>query len=558
MEIATLRDIKGKYSLLDNQKLNGVHYTPNDLAKFVSEQLFNNFKNKEKKEITIFDPAFGDGELLLALATLLVEKGYSVKVFGNEIDSAAIEIAKEKFSYFLSNTEVTFFNDDFTSFESNLKFDFVIANPPYVRTQSLGEKNVSNFSQEFELEGRIDLYYVFLLKIKKYLNENSVSGFIVSNRFMTTKSGASVREGLLSNYSLKEVYDLGDTKLFSAAVLPAVLIFSLKKNSDTKTSFTTIYSSQAILENLQKVNSPIEALKKFKPGYYLIGSQVFEIKQGELKRIEDNRSVWSISNKETDSWLKCIEMNSDGIFADKGKIRVGVKTTADKIFIKSNWQELESDLIPEDEILRPLITHHFADRFRQKSGGNTKILYTHEAIDNKKAAIDLNKFPKAKQYLLQHRSVLESREYLKKAGRNWYEIWVPQEPSLWQKPKIVFRDICEKPTFWLDKTGAIVNGDCYWLSLNKNVDEEDLWIILAVANSSFIESFYDIKFNNKLYSGRRRFMTQYVEQFPYPKLNPETRRHIIELARMLFEEKNIELEKELDELIWKIFGVIPF
>ncbi len=72
----------------------------------------------------------------------------------------------------------------------------------------------------------------------------------------------------------------------------------------------------------------------------------------------------------------------------------------------------------------------------------------------------------------------------------------------------------------MDKEGTIVNGDCYWLiNDNDNMPENILWLVLAVANSHFIEDFYDIKFQNKLYSNRRRFITQYVEQFPIPDPN---------------------------------------
>ena len=94
------------------------------------------------------------------------------------------------------------------------------------------------------------------------------------------------------------------------------------------------------------------------------------------------------------------------------------------------------------------------------------------------------------------------------AGREWFEIWVPQDPDRWVAPKLVFRDISEKPTFWIDTTGGIVNGDCYWLAAEKAEDTDLLWLACAVANSAFIEEFYDHRFNNKLYSGRRRFITQ--------------------------------------------------
>ena len=45
-----------------------------------------------------------------------------------------------------------------------------------------------------------------------------------SNRFMTTKSGAAVGRLYRESVRVKHVWDLGDPKLFDAAVLPAVLL----------------------------------------------------------------------------------------------------------------------------------------------------------------------------------------------------------------------------------------------------------------------------------------------------------------------------------------------
>jgi len=60
-------------------------------------------------------------------------------------------------------------------------------------------------------------------------------------------------------------------------------------------------------------------------------------------------------------------------------------------------------------------------------------------------------------------------------------------------------------------------GDCYWIDILPSVSEDILLFSLAVANSNFIEKYYDMKFNNKLYSGKRRFMAQYVENSPHTK-----------------------------------------
>lgn len=85
-----------------------------------------------------------------------------------------------------------------------------------------------------------------------------------------------------------------------------------------------------------------------------------------------------------------------------------------------------------------------------------------------------------------------------------------------------------------------------------------LWLILAVGNSSFLETLYDHRFNNKLYAGRRRFMTQYVEKFPLPNPETELSRRIVYLAKRIYDlmpspnAKN--LEEELDQLVWQAFG----
>jgi hypothetical protein len=123
----------------------------------------------------------------------------------------------------------------------------------------------------------------------------------------------------------------------------------------------------------------------------------------------------------------------------------------------------------------------------------------------------------------------------------------------------VFRDISDEPIFWIDQEGSVVNGDCYWLIAKHKADERLLWLAAAVANSTFIEAFYDHRFNNKLYAGRRRFMTQYVEQFPLPNPDNNRGKTIISKAKQLYESidsSSAEIVKnELNGLVWEAFGL---
>ena len=144
------------------------------------------------------------------------------------------------------------------------------------------------------------------------------------------------------------------------------------------------------------------------------------------------------------------------------------------------------------------------------------------------------------------------------AGRQWYEIWVPHNPADWKKPKIVFPDIAEEPRFFLDTTGAVVNGDCYWITLRDNVDEDWLYLILAVANSPFITRYYDVAFHNKLYAGRRRFQTQFVRDFPLPHAKNPIARKLVSLVKTHLAGKSFdaEVEREIGALVYEAFGLV--
>ena len=554
------------------RKETGSHFTPKSLASFVAAQVKLNLPEGSPIEsLSVLDPAVGGGELLEAISEAIDQsKHNTIELTGYDINSDAVKLAQERFAnadrckYTVDITTQNFietFSLDKTQSDSHLfkdikqkKYDCVIANPPYVRTQTLGEKQAQLLAQRFGLTGRIDLYHAFIEAIAQVLKPGGIAGLIVSNRFMTTKTGFGIRNSLQSKFDILRVWDLGDTQLFDAAVLPAVLILRRKRESKDRnfgSKFSSIYSTNDPVDQGTFAN-PIDALAI--DGVASIEGRNFRIRHGILK-VED---VWRIETDHNQRWLETIQAHTYCKFKDIGKIRVGVKTTADKVFIRSDWKSVCKGQLPET--LKPLTTHHISSRFRIKPSASFKqILYTHEVVNGRRRPIHLEDYPNTAKYLKKHEVVLRKRKYVAKAKRAWYEIWVPQDPNVWVLPKVVFRDITETPTFWMDLDNTVINGDCYWMTYEKTENMNLLWLVLAVANSSFIEAFYDCKFNNKLYSGRRRFMTQYVEEFPLP--NPESRiaRQLINLAKARYEEMLAEVQQELERnietLVWKSFGL---
>lgn len=210
-----------------------------------------------------------------------------------------------------------------------------------------------------------------------------------------------------------------------------------------------------------------------------------------------------------------------------------------------------------------MLGHEDARRWLASETPTAIVLYPHAVIDGRRVPVDLGLYPRARAYLESHRERLEAREYVLQAGRRWYEIWVPQDPAAWNEPKIVFPDISPEPRFYMDFRGRIVDGDSYWITVLPNVPLDTLYLLLGLANSRLIARYHDLAFNNRLYSDRRRYITQYVSKYPLPPLSRKPVPQLTMLVREFVTSRkagmdcqNIEaFEEEVNSLVDEAFGV---
>lgn len=545
-----------RYRNTGKSKENGVVYTPPEMADYLACEIVKCRESTFDNQIEILDPAVGGGELLISLIRVLKEKTKSqIVAIGYETDKDVCIRTEEKLRTLFPDVIIEIRQEDFLEAVENETaglYDLVIANPPYVRTQIMGSEKAQIIAEKLSLSGRIDIYYAFLVYTKNVLKQEGVAGYITSNKFLTIKSGVSVRNYMLDNYQLHRVTDFGDTKLFTASVLPCIIVFSLGRTiKRTDVKYTSVYETTD-KANFTPINGIFDAI--FEDGYYeLPEGKKYRYQQGIIQSV-DKDALWNIFSDEIQGWLKKVEEKTWMHFYDLGKIRVGIKSTADNVFIGAEWEGEKADL----EWLRPLITHRNAGQILPNTNEPWKVLYTHTVVDGKKTVLDIDKYPKTKAYLMKHYEQLSQRSYIEKANRRWYEIWVPQNPEAWEHKKIVFRDISEKPQFWLDESKAVVNGDCYWIDISPEVFEETIYLALAVANSKFIEKYYDVKFNTKLYSGKRRYMTQYVEQFPIPFYDSDIARELISIVKKVVVENDqkavLDYKKQIDDLVDDLFS----
>ena len=601
------------------RKRHGRHYTPPRLAEFLAERTIARLQLGA--EVSVLDPACGDGELLLAVARLAARRFPEVswRLVGRDSDADAVRVSRARSAGFAARSEhrdapgdggldgavspparatsavsirfewsvADFLGaaPDEAAGPGDARFDAVITNPPYVRTQQLGGATAQLLSRQFGLSGRIDLTHPFVASVPLLLRPDGVLGLLCANRFLTTKAGANLRTVLSQELTPVELYDLGDTRLFDAAVLPAVTIAvrgPVAQPCRFAAAYETDRGSTSTAGLFESLTAARDCVIEHGERRIAIESGILCTGAGRWSRTAAQDTVtaepgppaakkrgaplapppafdasipWRMSRPGTDEWLRRIGERTWRTFGEVARIRVGIKTTADRVFISDRWDE--QPLRPEAELLRTLLTHHDVAPWRIERAHDTKVLYPYDVSQSRRTPVQLGEYPAARAYLAQHREVLSARDYLVGSGREWFEIWVPQRPDLWGHPKVVFPDISVAPRFALDRSGAVVNGDCYWMSLHDIGDERIAYLLMGVANSTLGLRFYDAVCGNRLYAGRRRWITQYVTRLPLPDPATGPARSLIALAAEFAgggAEPDIAL---LDDHVAQVFGVHP-
>lgn len=142
----------------------------------------------------------------------------------------------------------------------------------------------------------------------------------------------------------------------------SILANGTQNDAQSSPLFSTIYETKDEHANL--ATDPVSALS-FAGVVKVADGRNFKVQHGLLGSSTDAQAIWRLSSDIEDAWLSTVKAHTFKTFRDVGKIRVGVKTCADRVFIKHDWDSLGKEALPE--LLRPLITHHVAGRFRSKS-----------------------------------------------------------------------------------------------------------------------------------------------------------------------------------------------
>lgn len=203
---------------LDRRKL-GYYSTP----QFIANYIFMRLKEINTWGNLVLDTCVGQEELLLPFLE-------------NNIKSVGMDIVQHKEIYqceFYKRNFIDYYKDfksgkDFSS----LKFDYLIANPPYnCHEIEYISKNKKELQKLFPEIGVYNMYSMFLGAMIDMAKEGALLGLIIYDSFLTGKNHSELRKKILNNCIIHEII-LSPTDLFSsqkADVRTVIIILEKRK-----------------------------------------------------------------------------------------------------------------------------------------------------------------------------------------------------------------------------------------------------------------------------------------------------------------------------------------
>jgi hypothetical protein len=437
--------------------------------------------------------------------------------------------------------------------EEKTGFDAVIGNPPYVRQELLGDTK-KYFEQNYAAyHGTADLYAYFIERGVSLLKPNGVFGFIVANKWMRTNYGEPLRRWM-KQQRIEEITDFGDLPVFTTATTyPCILI--LRKDAPR----TTFLATQ--VETLEFDNLADYA-----------NANRYTVNQTNLAD-----GGWSLSNQGAQALLE--KLRAAGIPLEEyahGKVYYGLKTGLNQAFVidEATRQKLIAADTKSAELIKPFLIGREIKHYGTLNPAQYLVLmprgWTREISKNARDAwkwLQKN-YPAIAEHLAPFAADAEKR-YDK--GEYWWELRTCDYYAEFEKPKIIYPNICQRPEFTFDTAQFFTNQKCfiipgddkYFLGiLNSTVMNFLFTTLLPKLRGGFYEPSYvffknfpvrAVNFSDPADRERHDRVVALVEQM----LDLHKRLHAAQTQtdKELYQRQIDATDKQIDALVYELYGL---
>jgi type I restriction-modification system DNA methylase subunit len=426
-------------------------------------------------------------------------------------------------------------------------FDIVIANPPYVRQETIKELKPALEADYSCYTGTADLFVYFYEKSVKLLKDNGVLTFITSNKYYRSGYGEKLREFLAKKLRIVQMIDFGDAPVFDAIAYASIIVGQkMKDAADHNTVHAYTWQPNDVLARLVPV----------------LREKSFSVKQVELKP-----DGWRLESNEVMRLLEKLRAAGKplGEYV-KGRFYYGIKTGLNEAFvvdIATKDRLIEEDKSSE-EVLKPFLRGRDVKRWRVESQDLWLIYIPWHFpyhLDNsisgpsEKAERDFKKgYPAIYKHLLKFKKELSERNAAETGIRyEWYALqrWGADYWKEFELPKVFVPAIADGVEYAVDKDGfygndktsIIVSDESEYIAacLNSKI----LWWMIKTIAAGKQGGFYEFK-------------PMYVTQLPIPAVGNEQiqkfKKYYAEIIQSPLNDVP-QIENLINQEIFKLFNL---
>ncbi|UEZ83940.1 class I SAM-dependent DNA methyltransferase [Campylobacter coli] len=563
-----IKERMGKYKRIVKDYKEGFYTDKNLIAKEIKnlQESFKNFCLKDKFNKEIKQLTNGANEYSKKYGDFLADEHHDEKFksffsknmfeFSFDEKEATKEFANLKKEYdnifnLESNHpfEWRFEFPEILDDDGNFKgFDLIIGNPPYIRQEELKELKPHLAKNYKVYKGTSDIYtYFYELGFNVLKDRGGVLSYITSNKYTRAGYGEALREFLLKNVKVLEYTDLNGIKVFdSATVDTSILCFEKSKSKDNKFKYLALSN-----EILKTCAYDIGLYKDFA-----------EFSQNSL-----SKESFTFSDENTSALKAKIERIGTPLKEWQGlNIYRGILTGYNEAFIITTEKRNEILANCKDEaekertakLIRKMLRGRDIKRYSYEWAG-LWVINTHNGYKSKNGekieAINIEHYPSLKKHFDEFYPQLEKRA---DKGLTPYNLRNCAYIEEFEKEKIVWAEMTKEACFVYDNSNFFTNQTCYFFT------HCDYKYLLAILNSRLIV-YYMQYISSHLGQGAFRWIRQYIEKLPIPKINSKNEKLADELINLVDEilkakeqDKNAntqELENKINSIVYKLYNL---
>ncbi len=419
-------------------------------------------------------------------------------------------------------------------------FDIVVANPPYVRYQTLRPiraKLQKAFPEVYE--GAADLLVYFFERSVQILRPGGQLAFITSNKWLKSSYGHPLRRFLSSSAEIRELLNYNGNEVFTNMPGAMPLVTIAQKRKSESSAIRAFYTDVPRVPH-RELKMPAEARVKW--GRYISESALADPRLWELERHKGASSLNGATPigrplKEyvkgrirtgINTGMNTVTVDEAGNFYTKGeKSPPGSRKVGVFVLTRKERDEIVQRDSASSEIIKPLVVGRDVRKWFLDTQDRWLILT--------KNGTDMSRYPGVMEHLVQFRTRLEVRTA---RGDNWWNLRPCAYWDEFESSKIVLPDIADGARGTIAPPGTYINNSGYIISC------ADLHFVLALLNSRPVIDWYR-RLTPKMKDDFIRFNGQFLDQIPVPNCSFSDKQVLQSLVQRIFDLKECEATDRL-------------